>query len=252
MVVASPPMIDVPALAPYRAKCIVIPYGLDADRHRATPAVTARAKALRDQIGGPVVLFVGRLVRYKGLEILLRAVQGLDVHAVIVGHGPLRDSLDTIVRDLRLEGRVHLTGEVSDDERLAWLYASDALVLPSTTRQEAFGISQLEAMLCSRPVISTDVPTGVPWVNVDGQTGLSVPAGDVDALRTAIQRLSSDADLRQALGTAARARVLETFNADRMRRAVLTLYQEAAEPAFSTFMHGPADKIAARAGSRSA
>ena len=85
---------------------------------------------------------------------------------------------------------------------------------------------QLEAMLCGRPVVSTDVPTGVPWVNVHGETGFVVPAGDVASLRGALERLVADADLRQALGAAARQRVLKMFTADSMCAATLALYHE--------------------------
>ena len=147
---------------------------------------------------------------------------------MIVGGGPLRGALETMVRDLGLGDRVQLAGEVTDEERLAWLHACAALVLPSTTRQEAFGMVQLEAMLCARPVVSTDLPTGVPWVNVHGETGFVVRAGDAASLRGALDRLVADADLRQALGAAARARALNMFTADRMCAATLAQYQEVA------------------------
>src|SRR6185295_2423032 len=142
------------------------------------------------------------------LEVLLRALPGLEARTVIVGDGPLRGALETMVRERGIRDRVQLVGDVTDEERLAWLHACDALVLPSTTRQEAFGMVQLEAMLCGRPVVSTDVPTGVPWVNVHGETGFVVRAGDADSLRGALDRLVADPDLRQALGAAARARAL--------------------------------------------
>ena len=228
VVVASPPMKDVPALAACRAKCVVIPYGLDADRYRPTAAVLARADALREGARGPILLFVGRLVPYKGLDILLRALPGLAAQTVIVGGGPLRGALETMVRDLGLGDRVQLPGEVTDEERLAWLHACAALVLPSTTRQEAFGMVQLEAMLCGRPVVSTDLPTGVPWVNVHGETGFVVPAGDVASLRAALHRLVADAELRHALGAAARTRVLNMFTADSMCSSMLALYHDVA------------------------
>jgi rhamnosyl/mannosyltransferase len=226
IVVASPPMQNVPALAAYRAKCVVIPYGLDPDRYQPTAVVRARAAALRERASGPIFLFVGRLVAYKGLDVLLRALSGLEARTVIVGDGPLRGSLETAVRELGLADRVHLTGEVADDERLAWFHACDALVLPSTTRQEAFGMVQLEAMLCGRPVVSTDLPTGVPWVNVHGETGFVVRAGDAASLRSALDRLVADPDLRQALGASARARVFSAFTADRMCASALDLYKD--------------------------
>src|SRR5262249_52792601 len=237
VVVASPPMKDAPPLADHRSKCVVIPYGLDVDRYQPTAAVTARADALRERARGPIVLFVGRLVRYKGLQVLLQALPGLKAQTVIIGDGPLRGALETMVRKLGIGDRVHFAGAVSDEERLAWLHACAALVLPSTTRQEAFGIAQPEAMLCGRPVISTDVPTGVPWVNVHGRTGLVVRPGDSASLRDALNRLIADNELRQTLGAAARARALETFNADRMCAAALALYRDLAGPAPSARPH---------------
>jgi glycosyltransferase involved in cell wall biosynthesis len=230
VVVASPPMADAPAPSAHREKCVVIPYGLDVDRYRPTAAIAARADALRAQARGPILLFVGRLVQYKGLDVLLRAMAELDAQLVIVGDGPLRGTLETMVQELGVGHRVHLTGEVTDDERLAWLQACEALVLPSVTRQESFGVAQLEAMVCGRPVVSTDVPTGVPWVNVHGETGLVVPAGDVTSLRGALERLVADAELRHALGSTARTRVLSMFTADRMYSSMLALYREVVAP----------------------
>jgi glycosyltransferase involved in cell wall biosynthesis len=228
VVVASPPMADAPALTAYRSKCVVIPYGLDVDRYQPTASVAARADELRERATSPILLFVGRLVRYKGLDVLLRAFPGLDARLVIVGDGPVRGTLETMVRELHIGDRVHLAGQVTDEERLAWLHACAALVLPSTTRQEAFGMVQLEAMLCGRPVVSTDMPTGVPWVNAHGETGFVVPAGDVASLRAALERLVGNAELRHALGAAGRTRVLNRFTADRMCSSTLALYHDVA------------------------
>ena len=149
-----------------------------------------------------------------------------------------------------LSDRVQLVGEVSDEDLVAWLHACVALVLPSTTRQESFGIVQLEAMLCGRPVVSTDLPTGVPWVNVHNQTGLVVPVGDAAALHQALHRLITDDELRLTLGDAARERVLQTFTADRMCAAMLSLYRELAVPEASEQPAAASPKLAARAAGR--
>lgn len=226
IVVASPPMLDVPALLPHRRKCVVIPYGLEIDQYQASPAVAAKAKELRRDARAPILLFVGRLVQYKGLDVFLRALPGLEAETVVIGDGPMRPSLEALARELGIADRVRFMGEVSNDELLAWYQACGALVLPSVSRQEAFGIVQLEAMACGRPVVSTDLPTGVSWVNQHERTGLVVRAGDVAALRDALARLVCDADLREELGRAARARVLNKFTAEQMRAAALSLYQE--------------------------
>ena len=75
---------------------------------------------------------------------------------------------------------------------------------------------QLEAMLCGRPVVSTDLPTGVPWVNVHGETGLVVPAGDVASLRAALHRLVADAELERRARRSRSYASLNMFTADRM------------------------------------
>jgi rhamnosyl/mannosyltransferase len=100
------------------------------------------------------------------------------------------------------------------------------LVLPSVTRAEAFGYVQLEAMAAGKPVISTDVPSGVSWVNQHERTGLVVPAGDALALREAIDRVVNDADLRARLGAAGRARVEEAFTLERLRERLRAFYEE--------------------------
>jgi len=101
-------------------------------------------------------------------------------------------------------------------------------VLPSVTRAEAFGYVQLEAMAAGKPLISTDVPSGVSWVNQHERTGLVVPAGDADALRAAMARLLEDAGLRARLGAAGRARVEDEFTIGRLRDRLRLLYEEAA------------------------
>jgi rhamnosyl/mannosyltransferase len=221
IVVASPPMREVRALARYRHKCTVVPFGLPIDRYRQAPKIEPPQPSPRARF-----LFAGRLVGYKGIDVLLRALPGLDAETVIVGDGPLRSSLESLSRDLGIADRVRFLGEVADHELLACLRACDVFVLPSVTRQEAFGMVQLEAMLCARPVVSTELGTGVSWVNQHERTGLVVTPGDVNELRQALTRLLDDRDLRRRLGAAAQARVLSHFTADGMCSTTRTLYRE--------------------------
>jgi rhamnosyl/mannosyltransferase len=128
--------------------------------------------------------------------------------------------------NLGLSNRVRFVGETSDEELRAWYHACDVLVLPSVSRQEAFGMVQLEAMLAGHPVVSTDLKTGVAWVNQHESTGLIVRAGDAGELRQALTRLVADPDLRDQFGAAGRARVLELFTAEQMCRSTLSIYRE--------------------------
>jgi glycosyltransferase involved in cell wall biosynthesis len=173
------------------------------------------------------VLFTGRMVPYKGVDVLLRSLQGVEAVAVLAGDGPRRGDWMALAAQLGLRGRAKFPGEVSQDELLALYHACDVFVLPSITRAEAFGFVQVEAMVCGKPVVSTRVPSGVPWVNRHEETGLTVPPGDVAALRQALQRLLLDAPLRERLGAAARRRVLETFTVEVMGARAVEVYESA-------------------------
>jgi rhamnosyl/mannosyltransferase len=102
------------------------------------------------------------------------------------------------------------------------------LVLPSVTHAEAFGMVQIEAMACGKPVISTNLPSGVPWVNQHGETGLVVTPGDAAALGEAIATLAGNEPMRQRMGLAARRRVEREFTAVRMAERTVALYHEVA------------------------
>jgi lipopolysaccharide/colanic/teichoic acid biosynthesis glycosyltransferase/glycosyltransferase involved in cell wall biosynthesis len=221
IVVAAPPMCDVPALARYRDKVLVVPYGLDPRAYPVAPHERSPdAAAATAAEASPTLLFVGRLVAYKGVDVLLRAMTGVTARLVVVGDGPLRAPLEALARELGVSQSVCFAGHVTDAERLTWYRRADVVVLPSISRQEAFGMVQVEAMLSGRPVVSTALPTGVPWVNRHGETGLVVPPGDVDALRGALARLCTDAPLRSALGAGGRDRAVREFTAARMCAAI--------------------------------
>jgi rhamnosyl/mannosyltransferase len=227
IVVSSPALAEHAAvLKPYRDRIVVIPFGIDTSRWAPTPAIRARAAGIRGRFGDrPLVLFAGRMVPYKGVDVLLRALADTPAAAVLVGQGPSLDRWQALARGLQLDGRVTFAGEVPHAELAALYHACDMFVLPSVTRAEAFGYVQLEAMACGKPVINTRVPSGVPWVNRDGESGITVPPGDVSALRAAIAALADDDERRARLGAAARARVESEFSMATMRAAVSALYR---------------------------
>lgn len=230
IVVSSPALAErAAALRPYRDRVTVIPFGIDPAGWQLPPSAAPRIAAIRAQAGGrPLVLFAGRMVPYKGVPVLLRALQPLDVSAVFVGDGPAREAAMSVARDLHLDGRVRFAGEVPHEELVALFHACDMFVLPSVTPAEAFGYVQLEAMICGKPVISTRVPSGVPWVNRHEETGLTVPPGDAGALREAVATLAGSASLRARLGEGGRRRVLDEFTLARMAERTIAMYRELA------------------------
>lgn len=226
IVVASPPMLDhAVELQPYRGKCTVIPYAIDPDQHALTDTMRTRVHAIRSAKPEPLALFVGRMVPYKGVDVFLRALVDTRARAVLVGEGPLRSAWQQLATALGVGDRVQFVGEAPASELAALYNACDFFVLPSVTRAEAFGMVQLEAMACGKPVISTALPSGVPWVNQHEVTGLVVPPGNVAALSAAITRLSGDAALRDTLGRGGRARVVTEFSIARLREHTTALYR---------------------------
>ncbi len=235
IVVSSPALgASAPELQDFQAKCSVIPFGVEARSPDALGAIVQRAGEIRRDAGQSIVLFVGRLVAYKGVGVLLEALKGLNAVALIVGEGPLRGRLEEQARELDVSAHVRFLGSVDDDELAALYRACHVFVLPSVTRQEAFGVVQLEAMAAGRPVVSTDLGTGVGWVNRDGETGYVVPPRDPRALREALARLLADANLQKSMGDAAAKRIRAEFTLERMIDDTLSLYREVV----ATVRHG--------------
>jgi glycosyltransferase involved in cell wall biosynthesis len=206
-------------------KAVAIQNGIDLGPFLATGD---QSESLRAEFGcGPedvLIVTVGRLVWFKGLDILLDAIPSIAAPTgrakfVIVGDGPLRKPLLEQVTRLSLGDRVQFTGERRDVP--AVLAAADVFVLPSVS--EGLPISILEAMAAAVPVIATDVG-GVPELVMDGETGVLVPARNKDALARAISRLAADPALRRRMGERGRERVMANFSSSAMVQHTYGLY----------------------------
>jgi len=227
IVVSSPALAHTAeALREWQGKCVVIPFGVEQASDLDAAETAARAEEIRSQSGGPIVLFVGRLVPYKGVDVLLDAMRSISAALVLVGDGPLRQELQRKAESAGIADRVRFAGEVTAEELAALYRACELVVLPSVTRQEAFGVVQIEAMARGKPVVSTRVGTGVDWVNLDGETGLVVPPGDAAALGAAIDRLLRDPVERQTMGAAGQERARSVFAVDGMVNSILSLYHD--------------------------
>lgn len=199
-------------LPQFREKCRILPYGIDPALYLAIERKPFLSERLNNK-SAVKVFFTGRLVYYKGVEVLLRAfrmTKGCELF--IAGTGQLEESLKRYADTHGMSEKVHFLGFLSDDE-LKQAYADcDIFVLPSVAKSEAFGIVQLEAMVYGKPVINTKLPSGVPYVSVHGETGLTVPPKSPMALAAAINRLAEDRALREKLGRNAAYRVKRDFN----------------------------------------
>lgn len=219
VLVSSDAMATAPELAGVTEKVTVLPFGV-------SPRLVGSGASGRNALSAPLrLIFVGRLVYYKGISVLLRAlVQVGDATLLVVGDGADRGDLEALASELRVADRTQFLGSVPDSELAARYSAADVFVLPSVSRAEAFGMAMTEAMANGLPAISTALGTGTDWVNLDGQTGLVVPPNDVDALATAIERLR-DRELRARLGAEGARRAGLLFSFDKHVAELEAIYQ---------------------------
>ncbi len=175
-----------------------------------TPDPSARAPR-------PVFSYLGRLKKYKGVDIVIRAFAAMprtDATLEIAGAGDYRPALEALVASLGLTARVRFLGFVSEVEKLALLRRSWAVALASP--KEGWGLTNVEAEACGTPVVASDSP-GIRESVRHGETGFLVPHGDVPAMAAAMERLASSPDLVREMGVRARA-FAETFTWERCAR----------------------------------
>ena len=225
IVVSTPNYLESsPVLPEFREKCRVVSYGID-----RTPFLSARTEqsmAIRSCYGGgPLLLFVGVLRYYKGLNYLLEAMLKIPARLLIVGDGPMGDSLRAQASALRLGDKVTFIGRVADADLPAYYRAADLFVLPASERSEAYGLVQLEAMSSGLPVVCTELGTGTSYVNLHGESGLVVPPKDPEALARAINTLLTNDTLRRRLGEGALTRSA-LFTVERMLAGITEVYAQ--------------------------
>ncbi len=145
------------------------------------------------------VLFVGKLRKYKGIDILLHAIKNIDLKLFIVGDGEEYFNLLRLSDKLDISNKVFFLRGLSDNELLDIYKMSKIFVLPSISEAEAFGIVQLEAMSMGLPVINTYLNSGVPFVSLNNVSGLTVEPNNVFQLKCAIENILNDQNLFERL-----------------------------------------------------
>ncbi len=198
------------------------------------PPAGSASFADRFRIGGPFVLFVGRLASNKGLEGLVTAFASLGrrdpaARLVLVGEdGGMGSTVDARAKSLGVSDRVLRLGHVADDAMLANAFREARVtVLPSD--YEAFGLVLLESLAQGTPVVASAVG-GIPEVVEDGKAGLLVPPGDARALGAALDRLWSDPDLGRRLGEFGRSEVVPRYTWELAAQRIDRLYRSLSAP----------------------
>lgn len=212
-----------PVLQKYRSKIEVIPLGLSENTLPEKPDKEA-VELWREKLGEGFFFFVGVLRYYKGLDVLIRAAVLSGVKVVIAGAGFEADNLQQ-QKELLGADNVHLLGRVTDDDKSALISLSRAMVLPSYVRSEAFGVSLLEGMFYSKPLITARLNTGVNYVNENGVTGIKVDAQSARGLAHAMLKLDGDPELAHNMGQAARQRYEKLFTGQKLGESYAKLYK---------------------------
>ena len=211
-----------------RVDTVTIPFGAAAKNQASIHPSTRNAS------DGFELLFVGRLVQRKGVDVLLRAVKLIEndsrLHLRIVGGGPDLDKLKSLAAELGLSGKVTFDGVVTP-ERIDELFRQcDALVLPAiiteTGDTEGLGVVLIEAMGYGKPVIASDAG-GIVDIVKDGDTGLLVPAGDPPALAAAITRAMDDPAAMQTLAKRGATFADQAFGWPAIVGQLMTVYETA-------------------------
>lgn len=212
-----------PHLKNFSVKKVAIPIGIN-------PVISdsEKVKMLRGEYPGKNIIFsLGRLVGYKGYSYLIDSAKYLPDNFVILigGSGPLKEELQSQISENNLDSRVKLLGRVSDKDLVSYYGACDVCVMSSIWKTEAFGIVQIEAMSCGKPIVATHIPeSGVDWVNKDGYSGLNVPPENPKAIADAILSITSNEESYNSYCLNSKKRFDDTFTLPMMVSSVRKLY----------------------------
>lgn len=211
-------------LTPFKDKCYILPFGVSVDINENPSSNNKIKDKYKDK---KILLCSGRLVRFKGFQYAIQAMKHIEnAVLLIMGDGTYRNTLEELINENQLQSKVFLLGEISDKNIKSEIFNScDVFLLPSIQRTESFAIVQLEAMKHSKPVINTNLGTGVNYVSIDKETGLTVEPENVEQLANAINKLLQNDDLRIKYGQNARHRVEELFDVERVKKEYTNLYE---------------------------
>jgi glycosyltransferase involved in cell wall biosynthesis len=205
-------------------RVVVIPNGVRDDFGRGARPRSDVRSAWGVDANRVAVLFLGNLLRHKGLHRLIRALSGIPDgawHLVVAGTGPEEQRARARLREAGLSERVTFLGAVAPGEVESVLSAADVLALPSTVEGMPYVI--IEAMACGVPVLAGDV-YGIPELVDDGVHGRLVPPKDAAAVRAALGELIADGEARARMGAAARRRFEDHFTLSRQVAAIAAEY----------------------------
>jgi rhamnosyl/mannosyltransferase len=212
-------------LLKFKEKCRVVPLGISLTKMNRFEQKSTQSWGVQES--RDFLLAVGRFAYYKGFEYLIKAcARGYKGKVVIVGDGPLRKKLESLVHKLALKQRVAMPGVLPDNQLYQLLSKCIAFCLPSIERTEAFGLVLLEAMYYAKPLITTNVSgSGMNEVNAHNTTGLVVAPENARELAEAMNFMVHNQALARAMGSNGRKRLLDKFAISRIAEKIERIYE---------------------------
>lgn len=225
IIVLSPNLVQVSdMLLRFEHLCKVVPYGIDYRKYEQFDR-WKEVKSIREKYGDRLIIFIGRLVGFKGVHYLIEAMEKVSANLIIIGDGPMKKKLVRQANQSSARDRINFVSTVSNERLIPFYHAARFLVLPSIKNSETFGIVQVEAMACGKPVVSSDLPTGVTYVNRHEHTGIVVPPADADSLARGISLMLDRPDLCLKYGENAQKRVKKEFSIEIMVEKIHRIYE---------------------------
>lgn len=214
-------------LQPFKEKIAIVPIGISSSAFQTDQAkIDAIKERYKDK---KIILAFGRLVTYKGFDILIESAQYLSDDCVVLigGGGHEAENLSNLIRHYQLENRVILLGHIPEEEKYNYFEAATLFCLPSVTKAEAYGVVLLEAMAFGKPIVSSKIiESGMSWVNQDNITGIQVDPKAPRELASAIRRICDDPELYETFSTNALQRYQNVFTRESMIDALIRLYRK--------------------------
>jgi len=208
-----------------KERLIVIPNGIDTTKFKPMGSdVLKRDLNLTDE---KLIVSVGRIDEQKGFQQLIKILPDIskkyNVKLIVVGTGPYLRNLKLMAEKSGLLDRVIFTGRVTDEDLPKYYNLADVFVFP-TLREESFGIVNIEAMACEKPVITSRIG-GIPTAIENGRDGILIEPGDLDELAKNILYLLDNDDVAERLGKQAREKVINEFSLDKMVEDTIKVYE---------------------------
>lgn len=201
----------------------IIPYGFDGDRFDLGKCSDEKISELKD--GRKNIIFaLGRHVKYKGFNNLILAMKNFDGFLYLGGQGPETKKLKKLAEDISVSHKIHFANYIEEKELVNYYHACDIFALPSIGKNEAFGIVQVEAMYCKKPVVSCFLGNAVNEVNKHMETGLVVKPNAPDNLLEALNYLIANENLRIQFGRNGFEKVSKDHSLETMITEHIELY----------------------------